>query len=148
MAVVACPNCGAKNRVDEGRAGHETPTCGRCRTPLPAAAGSDAKPATFTDANFAEQVLGAGSRPVLVDCWAAWCGPCRMIAPAVDQLAAEAAGRWTVGKLDVDANQGVAGQFRVDSIPNLLIFKGGKLVDQVVGLQPKAAIEAKLRQWA
>jgi thioredoxin len=146
MAIVTCPKCGAKNRVDERRAGQATAKCGKCGTELPTAS-QDGSPMTITDAGFSRDVLQAGNLPVLVDCWATWCPPCRAIAPTIDQLAAESAGRYRIGKLNVDENPKVAGQFHIESIPALLIFKGGKLVDRLVGLQPKAAIEAKLRQW-
>jgi len=149
MSIVTCPKCGAKNRVDEQRASEATPKCGKCGTELPApTAGGDGHPITITDANFASEVLQAGATPVLIDAWAAWCGPCRMIAPAIEQLAAESAGRYRVGKLNVDENQRVAGQFHIDSIPTLLIFKNGQLVDRLVGLTPKPAIAAKLMQYA
>ena len=145
-AVVACPNCGAKNRVDPARAA--TPKCGRCGTPLPAASSATPSdhPVTVTDATFAADVLGGGGTPVLVDCWAAWCGPCRMIAPTIDQLAAESAGRYRVAKLDVDANPRTAAAYRIEGIPALLLFKNGKLVDQLVGLQPKPAIASRVGQ--
>ncbi len=146
-AVVACPNCGAKNRVDPTLAAHTRPKCGRCGTPLPAAASAAAHPVEVTDATFAAEVLGAGPTPVLVDCWAAWCGPCRMIAPTIDQLAAESAGRYRVAKLDVDANPRTAAAYHIDGIPALLLFKDGRLVDQMVGLQPKPAIIDRLAKW-
>jgi thioredoxin 2 len=142
MAIVACPKCGAKNRVDPERS---NPVCGRCGTPLPTAV---AHPIDVTDATFAAEVLSGGSTPVLVDCWAAWCGPCRMLAPTIDQLAAESAGRYRVAKLDVDANQRTAAAYRVESIPALLLFKDGKLVDQMIGVQPKPAIADRLAKWA
>ena len=146
MLTVTCPNCGAKNRVDERRANGAIAKCGRCGTPLPIA-GDGGHPLTITDANFASEVLQAGATPVLVDCWAPWCGPCRMIAPAIEQLAAESGGRYRVGKLNVDENPLIAGQFNIDSIPTMLIFKNGKKVDQLVGLLPKPQIAAKLQQW-
>ena len=139
--VIACPACGAKNRVDPTRA---APKCGRCGTPLSLGTG----PIEVTDATFAAEVLSAGAVPVLVDCWAAWCGPCRMIAPTIDQLAAESAGRYKVAKLAVDANQRTAATYRVESIPALLVFKAGQLVDQLVGVHPKPAIAARLAKWA
>lgn len=142
MTIITCPNCGTKNRVDESRAEQQTPKCGKCGSALPI----NAHPLTVTDANFAEVVLNGGSTPILVDCWATWCPPCRAIAPVIDQLAREAAGRWRIGKLDVDANQGIARQFQLDSIPTLLIFKSGKLIDRLVGAHPKPAMEAALRK--
>ena len=149
MPILTCPKCGAKNRVDE-RAGQMQPVCGRCGTKLDvdgSGASSTAAPShpiAVTDASFARDVLGAGSTPVLLDCWAPWCGPCRAIAPVMDQLAAESGGRYVVGKLNVDENQRTAARFRVEGIPMLLFFKNGKLVDQIVGMAPKAAIQQKL----
>jgi len=145
MTIITCRNCGAKNRVDETKAQATQPLCGRCKTELvvPMAA-TDGKPVDVTDATLADVLKGAGDKPVLVDAWAAWCGPCRMIAPTIDQLAKESNGRYVVGKLDVDANPNTAMQYRIDSIPALLLFKNGKLVDKMVGVQPKQAIERKL----
>jgi thioredoxin 1 len=102
-----------------------------------------AKPVAFTDANFEDEVLSA-ELPVLVDFWADWCGPCKMIAPAVEELATEYAGKAKIGKVDVDSNQTTAAKFGIRSIPSLLIFKGGKVVDQLIGAVPKSAIQAKL----
>lgn len=151
MSVITCPNCGAKNRVDVTRAKTMRPVCGRCGKPLLApgpdiGANGGSMPVELTDDTFERVLQSAGSKPVLVDCWAAWCGPCRMLAPAIDQLAAESGGRWIVAKLDVDANQRTAARFNINSIPALLIFRNGQLVDQVVGLQPKQAIASRLQR--
>ena len=89
---------------------------------------------TFTDGNFDDTVLKSGG-PVLVDFWAEWCGPCKRIAPTVDQLAADYAGKVTVGKMNIDDNPKVPVQFRVMSIPALLLFKGGQVVESVIGAQ-------------
>lgn len=100
-------------------------------------------PLEFTDANFAAEVEQSDV-PVLVDFWAVWCGPCRMIAPIVEELAGEYQGKAKIGKLDVDNNPGVATKFGIRSIPTILIFKGGKLADQIVGAVPKGVIVEKL----
>jgi thioredoxin 1 len=102
-----------------------------------------AEPVIITDANF-EQVVLRSSVPVMVDFWAVWCGPCKMIAPHVAALAQEFGGRAVVGKLNVDENPRVAGQYGIMSIPTLLIFKGGKVVDQIVGAQPAQALRQRL----
>jgi thioredoxin 2 len=149
MAIQTCPKCGAKNRVDERAATINQAVCGQCRAKLPAVtatAGVDGKPQIVTDASFANDVVNASlSVPVLVDCWAPWCGPCRMIAPVLDQLAAESGGRYKIVKLNVDENPRTSAQFQIRSIPTMLIFKAGKLVDQIVGAVPKQAIAARLQ---
>ena len=153
MAVVACANCGAKNRVDEEAARERQPVCGKCGVQLGKEAGTataDAgKPETLTDATFAGAVLAASSGPpVLVDFWASWCGPCVMLAPTLDQLAAESGGRYRVAKLNVDENPATASQYGVRSIPTLIIFKGGREVERLVGAQPRQAIAARLAAHA
>jgi thioredoxin 1 len=100
-----------------------------------------------TDANF-EQEIEKHDGVAVVDFWAAWCGPCRMISPIVDQLATEYEGKVKVAKLDVDANTRTASRFNVRSIPMLLFFKNGQVVDQIIGAQPRASIESKFRQHA
>jgi len=97
----------------------------------------------LTDDNFSTEVLEADV-PVLVDFWATWCGPCRMIAPIVEELSDEYAGKAKVCKLDVDAAQKTAAEFGIRSIPTLLIFKGGKVADQLIGAVPKQQITEKL----
>jgi thioredoxin 1 len=97
----------------------------------------------FTDQNFDQEVL-ASDVPVLVDLWAAWCGPCRLVAPHVEAIAQEYAGRVKVGKLDVDRNRQTAVKYGIRSIPTLLIFKGGRVVDQIVGAVPKEHIARHL----
>jgi thioredoxin 1 len=99
----------------------------------------------LTDDNFEAQVLKA-DQPTLVDFWAVWCGPCRQIAPLVDALADEYKGRFRFGKMDVDHHQIVPTQYGIKSIPTLLIFKGGKIVAQLVGTQSRTKLEAELQK--
>lgn len=101
------------------------------------------KPMEVTDANFETEVVKS-DKPVLVDFWAEWCAPCRMIAPIVEELAKEYDGSLKVGKLDVDSNPQVSMQFGIRSIPTLLIFKGGRVVDQVIGAVPKRILTEKV----
>lgn len=98
---------------------------------------------TVTDANFDSEVLKS-DLPVLVDFWAAWCGPCRMVAPIIEELSSDYSGKVKFAKLDVDANPQKATQFNIRSIPNMIVFRGGRAVDSIVGAMPKAAIAQRL----
>lgn len=104
-----------------------------------------AKPIVVTDGTFDELVVNA-DKPILVDFWAEWCGPCKMIAPVLEELAGELDGQLTIGKLDVDSNQNTAYAFGVMSIPTLLLFKNGEPVDRIVGYQPKPALKNRLEK--
>lgn len=139
--MVVCTACGATNRVPGDRLVQGlAPVCGKCRAPLPVG-----KPQAVTDASFAQDVLRSPV-PVLVDAWAPWCGPCHMIAPVIDQLATELAGRVRVVKLNVDENPRTAAQFDLRSIPTLLVLKDGREVDRLVGVQPKREIARRLER--
>jgi len=147
MSIKTCPNCGIKNRINETLAAAHRPICGECGAPLTQTGGADSKPQVVSDASFAAEVITASSaKPVLVDAWAEWCGPCRMLAPVLDQLAGESNGKYKIAKLNVDENPRTAAQFNIRSIPTLLIFKNGQLVDQIVGAQPKQAIAGRISQ--
>ena len=100
---------------------------------------------TVTDSNFTTVIEGEKGL-ALVDFWAAWCGPCRMVAPVIEQLATEHEGKVTVGKLDVDANQQTAMRYNIRSIPSILFFKDGRHIDTVVGAVPKALLERKIQE--
>lgn len=102
-------------------------------------------PAEVTDSNFNEVIKS--SRFVVVDCWAQWCAPCRMMAPIVDELAREYAGKVLFGKLNVDENQRIPAEYQIMSIPTFLVFRDGMLVGRIVGAMPKKALEQKLAQY-
>lgn len=136
---IRCVQCGTMNRVPVAGVKGKQPVCGRCKAPL----GAEAAPVQVTDANFAETVA-ASPVPVLLDLWAPWCGPCRMIAPILEQLAREWAGRVRIGKLNVDENPRTAGRFGVQSIPTLLVLQQGQEVDRMVGALPKEAIARRV----
>lgn len=118
------------------------PVCGKCKQPLAVST----HPVTVTDANFAEEVERS-PLPVLLDMWAEWCGPCRMIAPAVEQLATELDGRVRVGKMNIDENPATPSRFGVRSIPTLLVFKDGREVDRLIGAMPKQEILRRLQAF-
>ena len=133
-AVVACPRCGAQNRLGTPPQG-AVPRCGKCKTPLPwLVAGSDASWGHDLQAPI----------PVLVDFWAPWCQPCRLVEPVLEELARDFAGRLKVVKVNIDENPQMAGRYRVQSIPALLVFNDGQLLDTVVGALPKAALLQRL----
>ncbi len=115
----------------------------KARAQLETAAKNDGKPILLSDASFSSEI---SKYPLMVvDFWAAWCGPCRMVAPIIEQLAEEYAGRVAFGKLNVDENPLTSGEFEVQSIPTLLIFRNGEAVDGIVGAVPKYQIESKIK---
>jgi thioredoxin 2 len=131
--VVVCSNCGTKNRVPPAAGG--IPRCGKCHTPLRWVVNAG-------DADFGN-VVEAATIPVLVDMWAPWCGPCRMVSPALEQLAGEFAGRLKLVKVNADEAPGLSQRFDVLAIPTLILFRGGEVVDKQVGAAPAAV----LRTW-
>ncbi|WP_321492210.1 thioredoxin TrxC [uncultured Desulfobacter sp.] len=141
--LIRCTHCGAKNRVPESRLS-ESPKCGKCGTPLRVEFFDT--PVNVTDADFHSQVMQS-SIPVLVDCWAPWCGPCRAVAPILDDLAKRYKGRLKIAKINVDENSGTGSTYRIQSIPTMLFIKNGNLVDQVTGALPKEALEARIRSF-
>jgi len=131
--IVQCPNCGRRNRVPA--AAHGTPRCGNCHQPLPwvARAGDD---------DFAE-VAEQSTVPVVVDLWAPWCGPCRMVSPALDRVATELAGAVKLVKVNVDESPKLTERFGVQAVPTLLVLKNGQVIARQAGAAPAAA----LRTW-
>lgn len=136
--IIKCPKCGTKNRVPRNRM-QDKPTCGKCKAPLDPGA-SLSTPVDVTDQTFNNEVLEYGG-PVLLDCWAPWCGPCKMVAPILDQLASEYSGKVKIAKLNVDENPATASGYGIQSIPTMMLFKGGQMVNKVIGARPKQEIE-------
>ena len=147
MPVVTCRKCGSKNRVEAVKSGNKIARCGKCREPLEVPANNEDAygdtPLVVTDQSFQRDVLQTPG-PVLLDCWAPWCGPCRMVGPVMDQLALESNGRYRIAKLNVDENPRTAAQFQIQSIPTMLLFKNGKLLDRLIGAQPKQVVAERL----
>ena len=136
---IACRNCGATNRVAlEKLQPGKAPVCGRCKAPLEIGSA----PIDVTDRTFGEHVEKS-SLPVLVDFWAPWCGPCRMVSPVVEKLAVEFAGRLRVAKMNVDENPQTSEKFGIRSIPALILFRAGHEASRTVGAQS----QADLRRW-
>jgi thioredoxin 2 len=137
--VQTCVHCGTKNRILRARAG-DGPLCGHCKQPV-----FGGKTLAVSDASFGDDVERSPI-PVLVDFWAPWCGPCRAIAPMLDQVAAERAGTLKVAKLNVDENPQMSARFGVQAIPTMIVFRDGQVVDQIRGAVPRPALEARLQR--
>lgn len=137
--VIICPACGQKNNVDLSKA-DKKPLCGKCKIALPIGG-----PVEVSDGDFDQTVLKS-TLPVLVDFWAPWCGPCRMVGPIVEQLSHEYAGRVVVAKLNTDDNRGVAGKYKIMGIPTLMLFRNGEVVERITGAVPKSHLEDVLRK--
>ena len=133
--IIRCPSCGAINRVRILGSSMQ-PTCGRCKTPLELTG----KPIRITSANF-EQEVGKWPGSVLVDFWAAWCAPCRMIAPVLEELARDRAGHLRIGKVNTEEESALAANFGIRSIPTLILFHKGRVIDQLSGALPKPDLE-------
>jgi thioredoxin 2 len=132
-AIITCPHCGRRNRVPVAASG--TPRCGKCHQPLPWAVDAG-------DDTFAE-VVEQATIPVVVDMWATWCGPCRMVSPALERVAGELAGKVKLVKVDVDAAPKLAERFAVQAVPTLMVMRDGRVIARRAGAAPAAA----LRTW-
>lgn len=135
--TVRCPHCAAWNRIRADRAA-DKPKCGKCATPI-----SLDHPLTLSDDSFA-RTIAESDIPVLVDFYADWCGPCKMMAPYVDEMAREQAGRALIAKLDTDRNPRTAGSFNIRGIPTTIVFRGGKEAARQTGAVPKVELERLL----
>jgi len=132
--VMSCPECGAKNRLKDSPP-DQVPVCGKCKNSLPWIVAG-------TDISFRKEL--ETSTPVLVDFWAEWCGPCRVVSPVLEDLARDKAGHIKVVKINVDENPSTAGQFSIQSIPTMILFKDGQPVETLVGAMSKAELLEKL----
>jgi thioredoxin 2 len=138
--VVACATCGQRNRLQYGRINADT-RCGKCKAPL----GPPAEPIEVPDASTFDALVAAAEVPVVVDFWAPWCGPCRMVAPEIARVAASSAGRLLVVKVNTDAVPELGDRFGIRSIPTMAVFSGGKERGRTAGARPAADIEVFVR---
>ena len=135
--LYSCPACGTQNRIP-ARHLSSTGKCGSCKGDLPPLG----QPLDVDEASF-DEIVGAAKVPVLVDFWAEWCGPCKMVAPEVKELAREMAGKAIVLKVDTEANQSLGARYRIQSIPTFMVFRSGQMELQQAGAAPRAT----MRRW-
>src|SRR5579859_7674521 len=135
--VVPCPSCGQRNRLPYAQLGAET-RCGKCRTPL----GAPSAPIETPDSSAFDAIVAKSSLPVVVDFWAPWCGPCRMVAPELAKVASRRAGQYVIVKVNTDALPDLGERFRVRSIPTMAVFVHGREAGRTAGARPAPEIEA------
>jgi thioredoxin 2 len=143
--IVQCRHCHTKNRIPLARIA-EAPSCGKCHRTL-GEGHIHYRPVVVTDSTFKKEILDYPG-PLLLDCWAPWCGPCKMMAPIMDQLAAQYAGRVKIAKLNVDQNPITSSKYNIMSIPTLMLFNGGQIINTIPGAVPKGEIEKHLQYLA
>jgi thioredoxin 2 len=136
--IVTCPNCGQRNRVPFGK----DAKCGKCGTPL----GNPAEPVEVLSAEAFDALVRLANEPIVVDFWAPWCGPCRVVAPELVKVAEANAGRWLIVKVNTEALPDLADRFQIRSIPTMAVFANGREVARTAGARPAADIEAFVRQ--
>ena len=141
IVLVSCAACGKRNRLGYISLG-KTTRCGHCKAEIP----SPTAPVHAATAAAFDAALRDSALPLVVDFWAPWCGPCRMVAPVLEELAGEMAGRLLVAKLNVDENPATAARFGVSSIPTLLLLKAGREIDRIVGAQSKPEIARRVER--
>ena len=142
--LIRCRSCGTRNRIPVVRL-QDSPRCGRCKKPFPPIPVTS-RPVMVTDRTFADEVI-ASPLPVLLDCWASWCAPCGAMSPVLEDLARAYAGRLKIAKLNVDQNPMTASRYSVMSLPMLLFFRDGKIVDSAAGALPRQEIERFLYRF-
>ena len=135
--IVACPACGRSNRIAFA-ALDKTTRCGQCKADI----GAPDAPIEVQDAGAFEAAMAASALPILVDFWAPWCGPCRMVAPELERVARANAGRYLVLKVNTDVHQEIAGRFRIRSIPTMALLYRGREIERIAGARPAADIES------
>jgi thioredoxin 2 len=139
--LVTCPSCGQKNRLAHARL-EQSIRCGRCKSPL----SPPTTPLEATSAADFDQLVAHASLPIVVDYWAPWCGPCRMVAPELEKLAARTAGRFLIVKVNTDVLTDLGQRFGIRSIPTMAVFAGGKEIARTTGARPAEDIEAFVQQ--
>jgi len=143
--ILRCTSCGTKNRIPAEKIGQPA-ACGKCGASIDTTVLNVDSPLVVTDSTFADQVLHS-PLPVLTDCWAPWCGPCQMMGPVMDQLAAEWKGKIRICKINVDENPAIANRYQIRSIPTLLIFDKGQLQNSLTGALPRHSIVQAMKAY-